>query len=248
MKDPLCLLALDTSSPQGGLALVQQKTAAEACCLLAERSWNESSSHSDIITQEVELLLKSAGLSVKDLTAVALGLGPGSFTGIRVGVNFARSLGYSLDLPIIGLNSLQILAFNGLEFLKAQTEIRHILCLTNAFRNKLYAAIYGIDMKNGTHPLLEILPPQAVSPRDLPALLPESRYLCLGNGFEAYQESFPADLPLKILRRPEISDSPQASALAQWALAYGKSRPWTDIKPLYIRASEPEEKLKTTVS
>ncbi len=246
----MIVLAVDTSSPQGSLALAQVSESKKSVKVIDQMTWTESSHHSDILTSQVQAILMRNGIELGQVQAVACGLGPGSFTGLRVAINFVRSLAYALDIPIVSLNSLNLIALNALPELQSfqkESLPPTVLCLVNAFRNMVYFATYEVQRDQTDQPLVEVIPPRACRPEELASLLSPfaSSYLGLGNGFGAYA----GQLPSALMERLDILDQaeknfPQAQTLAQWALKYGKIGPWSDTKPLYIRASEPEEKLK----
>lgn len=98
------LLALDTSTTQIGLALYDGQR------LLAERLWFSSLRHTVELAPAVEQLLQQSGSAISSLSALGVALGPGSFTSLRVGLAFAKGLAFSLNLPLIGIPTLEILA------------------------------------------------------------------------------------------------------------------------------------------
>ncbi len=126
----MILLSIETSSTQGSLAL--HKNGA----LLGEKLWSKKSTHSELLTTSFAELLSETKTELETITHLAVGVGPGSFTGIRVGVNFARALAYARNLPVNPVDSLTIIAF-GTDF-----GDKSILVLTSAFRNFLYYSVF----------------------------------------------------------------------------------------------------------
>ncbi len=126
----MVLLSVDTSSAQGSLALHKDNL------LLGEKSWSKKSTHSELLTSSFIELLKETQISIKDISHLAVGVGPGSFTGIRVGVNFARSLAYARDLKVFVSDSITIAAHS------ISREERKMLVLMPAFRNFLYYGFF----------------------------------------------------------------------------------------------------------
>src|SRR4051812_41009503 len=106
------LLSVETTSSQGSLSLTKIDSKHQ---LLASQSWDKKSSHSEIITQELTAALQEARLTLDELTHFAVDVGPGSFTGIRVGLNLIRTLGYALEKEIRAFSSLEVLAFQNLK-------------------------------------------------------------------------------------------------------------------------------------
>src|SRR4051812_2307414 len=92
-------LAVATSGVYGSLALAGKQV-----------MWDKKAMHSELATVKLQELLALANLTLKNLTHIAVNVGPGSFTGIRVGINLARTLAYGLSLPVAPFNSLALLA------------------------------------------------------------------------------------------------------------------------------------------
>jgi tRNA threonylcarbamoyladenosine biosynthesis protein TsaB len=99
------LLAIDTTSDWGGVALYHQPG------LLAEANWQIGRGHSAQILPMVHQLLANTATSVDDLTGVAVALGPGSWSGLRVGISLAKGIALAANLPVLGVSSLDTLAY-----------------------------------------------------------------------------------------------------------------------------------------
>lgn len=100
----MLLLAIDTSGPQGGVALLdgEQVIGTEVLTLAGKASTT--------LLPTIDQLFHQAGIRHEDLQALAVALGPGSFTGIRIGLATAQGIGQALALPVYGLSSLRVLA------------------------------------------------------------------------------------------------------------------------------------------
>ena len=123
------LLAIDTSTSQAGLALYDG-------AVRAELLWEAGRKHSGQLLPQVERLLELLGHDVSTLTAVAAACGPGSFTGVRVGLAAAQGLALALDIPAFGISTLDVLAA-GQE--SSPLPIRPLL---DAGRNRFATALY----------------------------------------------------------------------------------------------------------
>lgn len=124
------LLALDTSTHLASLALCQNGE------LLAEYTWDVGSSHSVELLRRLEWLLRERGLTLAQVSAVATATGPGSFTGVRVAVTVAKSLAFSLNVPLLGVSTLDVIAYS-------QAASAFPVCaLMDAGRGEFYAALY----------------------------------------------------------------------------------------------------------
>jgi len=97
------LLAIDTSTEQCSVAVLRDGS-------LSARESQESKSHARVLLPMVDKLLRSANMELLDLDAILVGLGPGSFTGVRIGVSIAQGLAYGVECPLLGTSSLEVLA------------------------------------------------------------------------------------------------------------------------------------------
>ena len=98
------LLAIDTATRIMSIALHSGEA------LLAERSWHTPNRHTVELAPAVQQMLDSCDSAVADLTGLGVAIGPGSYTGVRIGVAFAKGLAASQDLPLVGMTTLDILA------------------------------------------------------------------------------------------------------------------------------------------
>jgi tRNA threonylcarbamoyladenosine biosynthesis protein TsaB len=97
------LLAIDTSSAQGGIALYDGQ-------LLSLRSWPAERSHTTTVLAEIHRLLSASELEIRDLAAIAVAVGPGAFTGLRVGFGVAKGFHLATGVPLIGVSTLEATA------------------------------------------------------------------------------------------------------------------------------------------
>ena len=98
-------VAIDTSTETATLALVRDGM------VLTEMTWRSGQNHTTQLLPNLNSLFKLTGTSPELLTGVIVGKGPGSFNGLRVGVGIAKGLAFSLNIPIIGINSLEVEAY-----------------------------------------------------------------------------------------------------------------------------------------
>src|SRR5438270_12061032 len=100
------ILAIDTSTDQASIALYR---AGEG--VIAEQSWRSGRQQTVQLVPGVQRLMALAGSTVRDVTGVAVATGPGSFSGVRIGISTAKSMAYALGVPLWGVPSLDILAY-----------------------------------------------------------------------------------------------------------------------------------------
>src|SRR5687767_9271345 len=101
MSGPL-LLALDTSTRIASVALATPDT------LLAEYTWRVGQNHTQQLLPVIKAVLQENGVTIQELTSVAVARGPGSFNGLRAGLATAKAFAYSLDIPLLAANTLEI--------------------------------------------------------------------------------------------------------------------------------------------
>jgi tRNA threonylcarbamoyl adenosine modification protein YeaZ len=213
---PVLLLAFDTATPAVTVAL------ADETGILAERTEVDARRHGELLAPGIAAVLRAAGRTRAQLTDVAVGVGPGPFTGLRVGLVTARALGDALGIAVHGVCTLDILA----------ADVRHdgpFAVATDARRREVYWARYDAPGPDGfprrlTDPAVDW--PHVVAPglRDLPVA---------GEGPAKYPEAFPhAAEPLL----------PSARALALLAVrARAEGRELLPPQPLYLRRPDAVE-------
>ena len=121
--------------------------------LVSIRENHEQKSCSSVITILIDEVLKESNVKINDLSAVAVSCGPGSYTGLRIGISTAKGICYGLDIPLISLNTLELLA-NGFKNCLDNA----LLCpMIDARRNEAYIALYNIHLGQITAPRPEVL-------------------------------------------------------------------------------------------
>jgi tRNA threonylcarbamoyladenosine biosynthesis protein TsaB len=197
------LLGIETSTQRGSVALVQD----DGVVCLAEHA--QPSAHAERILPLIEACLRRTGWERSAIERIAVGVGPGSFVGLRVGIALAHGLGLGLGVPVVGVGSLRALA---LAVPEARAERR--LALLDARRDELFAAVYAADGRELVAPSLW---PRAEARERAAALGPgllivgevaESLDLGAGSVFRG-ERCFPsAERAALIARRLEPESSP----------------------------------------
>lgn len=150
------ILILETSTEVCSVAIAQNGQ------LIGLIESDKDYSHTQNLTLQIEEVLKAAKLSIKDLSAVALSAGPGSYTGLRVGSSTAKGICFGLNIPLISLDSLKGLSYSEIALIPNRTN--YIFSMIDARRDEVYAAVFDPN-----HHVLEpiqaiILDKQAFSP------------------------------------------------------------------------------------
>lgn len=226
----MLVLALDTSTSQGGVAVLRDEN------VLSRAVWARQKSHSEFLTPTIESCLAEAGVAAKDLDMIAVGKGPGSFTGIRIAINAARSLAYAIAAPTMAFDTLDILAEG------VNRKDLPLLAIVNAHKNLLYTSVFRW---NGSRWHRDQAEPQVLSPEEIASIIHEA-HLCVGDGFIEYERVFDPGLRSLLVRDPLISDYPLPEILGRMASIRSGSDPtldWKGLQALYIRVSGAEEKI-----
>lgn len=127
----MLVLAIDTATKIGSVALYDDKIG-----VIGEINLYVKVNHSNVIMDAVDSLFKLSGLTIKDVDRIAVTIGPGSFTGIRIGTAIAKGLAYSLKKPIVGVNELDVLAHMG------ENRENIIVPLIDARKERVYFSKY----------------------------------------------------------------------------------------------------------
>jgi tRNA threonylcarbamoyladenosine biosynthesis protein TsaB len=207
------LLAFDTATPLVTVAL-RQPDRDDGQDIVVELTAERPMKHAEQLAPLIERAMAEAGIVRQDLTAIAVGVGPGPFTGLRVGLVTARTLGFVLDIPVYGVCSLDVLA---VEAVSTGAVSGEFVVATDARRKEVYLARYDAGGERLDGPLVDR--PAAVA-TDAPAV---------GPGAELYPEAFPHRV------------GPTAPSAGWLARAVAEERvELRDPEPLYLRRPDAE--------
>lgn len=224
------ILALENSSQCGSVALVSQ-----GLCL-AEHSLSSPTTHSRRLLTTIQQLLLEAGLGWERIDAIAVSAGPGSFTGLRIGLTTAKGLAMAAAKPMIAVSSTTTLACQ-----LPWTE--QLICpVIDARKHEVYTALYRSDEAGLPRRMGEIV---AIAPEELARRIDEE-VIFLGDGSRIYQEIFQERLGSRAHFAPPEIFFVRAAALGYAALAKWHRGAFIDpasATPDYIRPSEAEQNL-----
>lgn len=131
------ILCLETATPVCSVALN------DSCCTLALRETEGQNAHSEKITNFIRETMETAGVDYPQLDAVAVSKGPGSYTGLRIGVSTAKGICYAADVPLMAIDTLEAMAYGMKEKLGMQLAENDLLIpMIDARRMEVYAAIF----------------------------------------------------------------------------------------------------------
>ncbi|MCM2322205.1 MAG: tRNA (adenosine(37)-N6)-threonylcarbamoyltransferase complex dimerization subunit type 1 TsaB [Oligoflexia bacterium] len=268
------LLAWDTSSKVGALAAIEWDPSARSgpegwsgVRLVSEWTLNVDATHSERLMWAIHSLLESARWKLGDVDVFAVGVGPGSFTGLRIGVTTARTIAHTLEKPLIGVSSLAALARPAALWLAAgEGPARSVLiACTDACKGELFTLIGSaraindcVVLAEGDSPGLwkrgvdeEVLTPDEMVQRVRKKLEQGKRtatWTVVGEGRQRYPEAWkelPASRELKLpFPFPAHVQGRYVALLAWEAYQAGIAREALKTFPRYLRASDAELKLK----
>jgi len=206
---------------------------------VAEMSLAGKETHSRTLMVIIKWLMQRLGVKWSDLDLLAVSLGPGSFTGLRIGLATIKGLAFALGLPLIGVPTLDALASH---VIACKGDI--VCPVLDARKSKVYTALYQI-MDSGE--LEKISPYQTISPEELTLFVPyDQRVLLLGGGLLLYQDVFVHGLGNRAIIVPGHMAHVRAASVGVLAeLRWQKERRPDDfktLKPIYVRPSEAEVK------
>lgn len=226
------ILAVECSTIFGSVAVCRSLE------VLSSVSWKRKKSHAKCLLPSISQALSLANLDFHQIDMLAVGNGPGSFTGIRVALSAVRTLAYALNLPVAVFNSLRILAANH-QMVKSKDTVYTV---QNAFSQKFYFAQYVKTSQK----CIEKKPPQVILKEQLQDMLQKPGRV-LGDIHELLPEQLRTSSHLDIPHKDEVIHYPQAAQLgllpAKEASTFSVCQ-WEDVTPLYLRASSAEEKIK----
>ena len=222
------ILAFETSAKAGSVALLEDDK------LLGENYQNTGLTHSQTLMTMAEDLLKSAGLTPQDVQAVAVAAGPGSFTGVRIGVAAAKGFAWGGELPCYGVSTLEAMA----KSLGAWEGT--VACVMDARRSQVYNALFGV--KEGK--LSRICEDRAISLEELGQELQnaEKPVFLVGDGSILCYNTL-KDSVTGLVLPPEHRMHQRATGVGLMAwdmIQRGESGDGKSLEPNYLRLSQAE--------
>lgn len=229
------ILAIETTGAFASVALMKDDK------IIGHVSGNDRFSHLQNLMPQVETVIKENKLSIGDIDLIAVSNGPGSFTGIRIGVSTARALSQILDIPCVAVPSLDALALRGAEYAKGDILICPML---DARRSQVYAGGYFI--KDG-YPVEEIKAGPYMLDEFLAKVAGYDQILVLGDAMDKYADKMAEIRPEGTLDTPEdirYQDASCVAALGAKLYAENGGLSYNEVQPEYMRMAEAERKLK----
>jgi tRNA threonylcarbamoyladenosine biosynthesis protein TsaB len=198
--------------------------------VLAEDAEPTSRSHVASLPGLVERVLARVGLTARDVEGLAVSIGPGSFTGLRIGLGLAKGLAFAGGVPLATVSTLEALAA-----VAEAAPGQRVCAALDARKREVYAALFEVD-RDGT--LRRLSADMALAPDALAARLPAGAVI-VGDAAGAYPDAFGPGL----IVRPFATHHPRGGVVARLGarqLAAGEAPDLGSVEPLYVRPSEAE--------
>lgn len=234
------ILALETSAKAVSAAVTEEGG------VVCSAYQNTGLTHSRTLMPMVEAMLQNAELTLADMDVIAVAAGPGSFTGIRIGVAAAKGLAFAAEKPVAGVSTLEAMAYN----------VAHldglILCAMDARRNQIYNAVF--EARCGV--LTRLTPDRAIALSELSAELEnsEKRKIIVGDGAVlCYNYLLEKEIPCQMAPPHLVMQSAVSVGFAAQAAAQaGHLVSAQALTPAYLRISQAErernERMKKELS
>ena len=224
----MSILAIDTASMVSSVAVASQER------LLAELTVQTKLTHSETLLPHIEQVLQMAGVNKEELQGIAVSIGPGSFTGLRIGLATAKSIAYALQLPLLGISTLEALAWH------YPVPGIYTAALLDAQKGNAYVESYRWEQ--GTLSVVDAVEVAKVT--DIVAHCARIAEPVLLTGDVVQKKIIgKMELPAGVMTAPANVLMPRAACVAMLGLAEFKAGHQDNvmaIEPVYIRRSEAE--------
>ena len=227
------VVGIDTSTASGSVGLIEDEE------VVAEHLLNIPVTHSERLLDTIELALREARWTIEDVDGWAISAGPGSFTGLRIGVSTVKGLGFATGKPVAGVPTLDVLA-------SQISPTPYLICpILDARKREVYTALYryeeGLSFRRQSAY-------QAIGPDDLVKKIGE-RTIFIGDGVKTYGDFLRKSLPSFAVFPPSSLNVLHGARVAQWGLDLLRRKEYSDLSafvPIYVRPSEAEMKWQET--
>lgn len=224
----MLVLSVDSSSSTATCALVKDDE------VLGEINLNNKKQHSVILMDLIDTLLKEYHIEINSLDGFVISRGPGSFTGLRIGMATLKGLAFGSNKPLTSISTLDALAYNVVSF-------NGIICpIMDALRENVYTCLY----KSENNSLISLIEENCLSISELVDILKEKNLpiIFVGDGVSKHKDFLKENLPNCIFA-PNHSNFPKASSVGELGIKKIKDGIMEDldsINPIYLRKSQAE--------
>ncbi len=224
------ILAVDTSTASGSVALVSNDR------VQAEWTLTSAQTHNRRLLKSIDRVLAEIGWALEDVDLFAVTVGPGSFTGIRIGLSTMKTMAWALNKPLIGVSTLEALAA------PFETGARAVCPMIDARKREVYAALYSPQTEGSRLGLKEKIPPSVLPPEEVASWVKSPVFAC-GDGWLQYRNLLRERSHGRFVDPGPSWHVIRAGFVAQVALRkFFQKAQWDPFRvlPMYIRPSEAE--------
>jgi tRNA threonylcarbamoyladenosine biosynthesis protein TsaB len=227
------VLGIDTSTSCGAVGLIDDER------VLSDTLFNIPVTHSERLLSAIEFVLRETCCLIEDIDGWAISLGPGSFTGLRIGVSTVKGLAFATGKPVAGVGTLDVLA-------SQISPTPYLICpILDARKKEVYSAFYRYEEEGILRRQSE---DRVLRPEDLVKKITEQTIL-IGDGVRTYKNFLQRSLPSLAVFPAAPLHVPRGSVVAQLGFELLKKKDHLNVStfsPLYIRPSEAEVKWHET--
>jgi tRNA threonylcarbamoyladenosine biosynthesis protein TsaB len=227
------VIGIDTSTSCGAVGLIDDER------VLSDTLFNIPVTHSERLLSAIEFVLRETCCLIEDIDGWAISLGPGSFTGLRIGVSTVKGLAFATGKPVAGVGTLDVLA-------SQISPTPYLICpILDARKKEVYSAFYRYEEEGILRRQSE---DRVLRPEDLVKKITEQTIL-IGDGVRTYKNFLQRSLPSLAIFPAAPLHVPRGSVVAQLGFELLKKKDHLNVStfsPLYIRPSEAEVKWHET--
>ena len=246
------ILAIETTGAFASVAVAEALDHGRECRILAHVEGHDRYSHLQNLTPQIQQVLSDAEITIDDLSAIAVANGPGSFTGIRIGVSTARALSQVKGIPCVPVSSLEALAMRGVCAASsgAAPADEALICpILDARRSQVYGGGYLVERAtDGSVQLQEAVKAGPYTIDEFMELAGEyDEIYMLGDGVDTCGQKIEANRTEGVAFAPEeirYQRAEEVAVLGAAKFAAGESVSYDMLKPEYMRMAEAERKLR----
>ena len=223
------ILSVDTSANVATVAICEDDR------LICEQMTNTKKTHSQTLMPMIDNVLAQAEMEISDVDLIAVANGPGSFTGLRIGVSTVKGIAEALNIPVVGVSTLEGMAYN-------LAYSSHLICpIMDARREQVYNAVYEWENEE----LRELKEPRALGLSELldELLHCDKKAVFLGDGVPVHKEKIVDVLGDRAVFAPSCASLQRASALCDIAkirYSEGKAVKGLELETVYLRKPQAE--------
>lgn len=211
------ILAIETATTSVGCAVGDETT------LFVSFEAARGRQHAELLTPSIDYVLRTVDMTMKDINAIAVDIGPGLFTGLRVGISAAKAMAYALNVPIVGVSSLDAMAYS------LRWSNRMVVPVIDGRRSEVFTAQFHGE---------RISDYAVTTPAALAEDLADRDAVLFGDGAVRYLEAF-GSLDVDV-SAPQAPSAVSVLELGRVLLANGGGQDADKLEPLYLRKSDAE--------